>query len=126
MEVAMAEDKVLIIMTSGPDTPRRCATPFFFATLATAMDYEVTMFFTIDGTLLLKKGLAETVYPKAGGKSAAEFRQEAIEAGVKMTACSASLELHDLKPEDLIPEAKIVGGASMWQMAEDSKTVLTF
>ena len=25
-------DKILIIMTSGPDTPRRCATPFFFAT----------------------------------------------------------------------------------------------
>mgnify|MGYP000229958182 FL=1 len=122
----MAEDKILIIMTSGPDTPRRCATPFFFATLATAMDYEVTMFFTIDGTLLLKKGLADTVYPKEGGKSAGQFMREAIEAGVKMTACSASLELHDLKSEDLIPEVQIVGGATMWQMAEESKTVLTF
>lgn len=122
----MADDKILIIMTSGPDTPHRCATPFFFATLATAMDYEVTMFFTIDGTLLLKKGLADTVYPKEGGKSAGEFMREAIESGVKMTACSASLELHNLKPEDLIPEAKIVGGATMWQLAEESKTVLTF
>jgi len=122
----MADDKILIIMTSGPDTPRRCATPFFFATLATTMDYEVTMFFTIDGTLLLKKGLADNVYPKEGGKSAGQFMREAIEAGVKMTACSASLELHDLKPEDLIPEAQIVGGATMWQMAEESKTVLTF
>lgn len=122
----MAEDKILIIMTSGPDTPRRCATPFFFATLATAMDYEVTMFFTIDGTLLLKKGVADTVFPKEGGKSAGEFLREAIESGVKMTACTASLELHGLKPEDLIPEARMVGGASMWQMAEESKTVLTF
>ena len=25
----MADDKVMIIMTSGPDTPRRCATPFY-------------------------------------------------------------------------------------------------
>lgn len=122
----MADDKILIIMTSGPDTPRRCATPFFFATLATAMDYEVTMFFTIDGTLLLKKGLADTVFPKEGGKSVGEFLREAIESGVKMTACTASLELHGLTPEDLIPEVKMVGGASMWQMAEDSKTVLTF
>lgn len=122
----MADDKILIIMTSGPDTPRRCATPFFFATLATAMDYDVTMFFTIDGTLLLKKGLADTVFPKEGGKSAGEFLREAIEAGVKMTACTASLELHGLSPEDLIPEARLVGGASMWQMAEESKTVLTF
>ncbi|MGB4705318.1 MAG: DsrE family protein [Candidatus Saccharicenans sp.] len=122
----MADDKVLIIMTSGPDTPRRCATPFFFATLAAAMDYEVTMFFTIDGTLLLKKGLADTVFPKEGGKSAGDFLREAIEAGVKMTACTASLELHGLSPEDLIPEVKMVGGATMWQMAEESKMVLTF
>jgi len=63
----MDADKIVIMMTSGPDTPRRCATPFFMATLAAAMDYDVTMFFTIDGTLLLKKGLAKTISPKRGG-----------------------------------------------------------
>jgi predicted peroxiredoxin len=119
------EDKVLIIMTSGPDTPRRCATPFFFATLAAAMDYEVTMFFTIDGTLLLKKGMAETIYPKAGGKPVGDFLNDAMEAGVKFTACTASMELHDLTAEDLIDDVKMVGGAAMWQMSEDAKT-LTF
>jgi len=119
------EDKILIIMTSGPDTPRRCATPFFFATLAAAMDYEVTMFFTIDGTLLLKKGLAETIFPKAGGKPVSDFIADAVDAGVKLTACTASTELHDLIPEDLIDGVKMVGGAAMWQMADDSKT-LTF
>jgi hypothetical protein len=119
------EDKILIIMTSGPDTPRRCATPFFFATLAAVMDYEVTMFFTIDGTLLLKKGLAETVFPKEGGKPVSEFINDAIDAGVSFTACTASMELHDLHQEDLIDGIKMVGGAAMWQMAEDSKT-LTF
>ena len=118
-------DKVLIVMTSGPDTPRRCATPFFFATLAAAMDYEVTMFFTIDGTLLLKKGLAEQVYPKAGGKPVSDFRQDALDAGVKILACTASMELHDLTAEDMIDNVKLVGGAYMWQEAEDSK-VLTF
>jgi predicted peroxiredoxin len=122
----MDEDKVLIIMTSGPETPRRCATPFFFATLARAMDYDVTMFFTIDGILLLKQGVAEDVYPKAGGKSAAEFIREALEAGVNFTACTAATELHDLQVADLIDGVKMVGGAAMWQMAEDSKTVLTF
>ena len=77
-------EKVLIVMTSGPDTPRRCATPFFFASLAAAMEYEVTMFFTIDGTLLLKKGMAETVYPKAGGKPVSDFLKDAMEAGVEV------------------------------------------
>lgn len=122
----MADDTVLIIMTSGPDTPRRCATPFFFASLAAAMEYEVNMFFTIDGTLLLKKGLAETVYPKAGGKPVSAFIQDALDAGVNFLACTASTELHDLTPEDLIDGVKMVGGATMWQLAEDAKTVLTF
>ena len=122
----MADDKVMIIMTSGPDTPRRCATPFFFASLGAAMEYEVTMFFTIDGTLLLKKGLAETIYPKAGGKPVSEFIQDALDAGVTFLACTASTELHDLQPSDLIKGVKMVGGATMWQLAEDCKTVLTF
>jgi len=122
----MGEDKILIVMTSGPDTPRRCATPFFMATLAAAMDYEVTMFFTIDGTLLLKKGLAKTIFPKAGGKSVEAFLNEALEAGVKMTACTASTELHGLVPEELIPEVKMVGGASFWQMSDGAKTVVSF
>lgn len=122
----MDEDKVLIIMTSGPDTPRRCATPFFFAHLAAAMDYDATMFFTIDGILLLKKGIAEEVYPKAGGKPVSDFLNDALEAGVKFAACTAATELHDLQPSDLIDGVEMVGGASMWQMAEESKIVLTF
>ena len=122
----MADDRVMIIMTSGPDTPRRCATPFFFASLAAAMEYDVTMFFTIDGTLLLKKGMAETIYPKAGSKPVSDFIQDALDGGVKFLACTASTELHDLQPSDLIDDVKMVGGASMWQLAEDCKTVLTF
>ncbi|MCL4562116.1 MAG: DsrE/DsrF/DrsH-like family protein [Chloroflexi bacterium] len=122
----MADDKVMIVMTSGPDTPRRCATPFFFASLAVAMEYDVTMFFTIDGTLLLKKGVAETIFPKTGGEPVSKFLRDALENGVKFLACTASMELHDLQPSDLIPEVQMVGGASMWQVAEDSKTVLTF
>ncbi len=52
--------------------------------------------------------------------------QEALDAGVTFLACTASTELHDLQPSDLIDGVKMVGGASMWQLAEDCKTVLTF
>ena len=69
----MSDDKVMIIMTSGPDTPRRCATPFFFASLAAAMEYEVTMFFTIDGTLLLKKRSCRNYLPQRRGKTCQRF-----------------------------------------------------
>jgi len=122
----MDEDRIVIMMTSGPDTPRRCATPFFMATLAATMDYDVTMFFTIDGTLLLKKGMAATIFPKVGGKSVESYLNDALEAGVKFTVCSASTELHGLKPEDLIDGIKMVGGATFWQMTDGAKTVVSF
>ncbi|MGA9532201.1 MAG: DsrE family protein [Anaerolineales bacterium] len=120
------EDHILIIMTSGPDTPRRCATPFFMATLAAAMDYEVTMFFTIDGALLLKKGAADQIFPKEGGRAVGGYLQDALDAGVKFTACTASMELHELTADDLIDDVKMVGGATMWQMADESKSVVSF
>ena len=122
----MADDKVMIIMTTGPDTPRRCATPFFFASLAAAMEYEVTMFFTIDGTLLLKQGPGRNDLSQKGGKPVSSFIQDALDADVTFLACTASTELHDLQPSDLIEGVKMVGGATMWQLAEDCKTVLTF
>ncbi|NDJ86735.1 MAG: sulfur reduction protein DsrE [Chloroflexi bacterium] len=122
----MDEDRVLIIMTSGINTPRRCATPFFFASLAVAMDLEVDMFFTIDGTSLLKKGVAETVYPKEGGAPVSDFLNDAIESGVTFYCCTASLELNDMTPDDLIDGVELVGGATMWELAEDASKILSF
>lgn len=120
------EDKILIVMTSGKDTPRRCATPFFFASLAVAMDYEVEMFFTIDGTTLLEKGVAETVYPREGGENVAKYMQDCIDAEIPFYCCSASMELHGLTESDLIDNVIFGGGAKMWELAEDAGKVLTF
>jgi len=122
----MDEDKILIVMTSGPETPRRCSTPFFMAHIAAAMDYDVTMFFTIDGILLLKKGLADDLYSKEGGKPVGEYLQDAMDAGVQFKACTAATELHDLTPEDLIDGVEMVGGATLWQIADECNTKLSF
>ncbi|MCL4395915.1 MAG: DsrE family protein [Chloroflexi bacterium] len=119
-------DKAVIIMTSGPEQPRRCASPFFLSTIGTVMDSEVSMVFTTDCTLLLKKGVAETVYPREGGKSVAAFLKDAVDAGVKLYACTPSFELHDLQATDLIDGVEIIGGAALWEMMEESKIVLTF
>ncbi len=59
----MADDKVMIIMTCGPDTPRRCATRFLCQPGA-AMEYDVTMFFTIDAHYCSKKEWLRPFSPK--------------------------------------------------------------
>lgn len=57
----MAEEDIefTIIMTSGPDTPNRLASPFFLAATAAAAEMNVVIYFTGQGTLLLKKDEAE-------------------------------------------------------------------
>jgi hypothetical protein len=122
----MDEDQVLIVMTSGPDTPHRCATPFFLATLAAVMEQEVRMIFTIDGIMLLKKGVAEKTFAREGGKFVSEFLKDAVDAGVKLYGCTPALELHDLTTDDLIDGIEMAGGAALLQWASESTTVLTF
>ena len=122
----MDDDQVLIIMTSGPDRPQRCATPFFLATLAAVMEQEVRMIFTIDGIMLLKKGVAEKTFAREGGKFISEFLKDAVDAGVKLYGCTPALELHDLTTDDLIDGIEMAGGAALLQWAAEATTVLTF
>ena len=120
-------EKVLIVMTSGPGTPERCAAPFFFATGAAAMGYDVSMFFTMQGTKLLQQGVAEKVYPKEGGRPISEFIQNALNADVQFFVCSASLELNDMTPDDLIEEVdNLVGSVFLTEKGLESDLVLNF
>lgn len=121
------EGKVVVFVTSGPETPQRCATPFYMASIAAAMDSEAQIIFQIDGVLLLKKGVAEGIVAKEGGKTVLEFLREAKEAGVEMWVCSAALQLHDMTEDDLIEECDgVVGAAYMTDEGMDADLVLCY
>jgi len=121
------EGKVVVFVTSGPETPQRCATPFYMASIAAAMDSEAQIIFQIDGVLLLKKGVAEGIVAKEGGKTVLEFLREAKEAGVEMWVCSAALQLHDMTEDDLIEECDgVVGAAYMTDEGMEADLVLCY
>ena len=121
------EGKVTIFVTSGPGTPQRCATPFYMANIAAAMDNEAEMIFQIDGVLLMKKGVADDLFAKEGGKSVKDFIKDAKDADVVMNVCSAALQLHDMTEEDLIEECDgVVGAAYMTDAGLESEMVLTY
>ncbi len=105
---------VLIIMTSGPSTPHRCATPFFLGALLASMDAEVKIFFTMEGVNLMKKNVAENLRAMEGGKRVIEFIRDAKAAGVKLHVCLPALPGYQINEKlDLIPEVdeRSSGGA---------------
>ncbi|SIT65665.1 Predicted peroxiredoxin [Ectothiorhodosinus mongolicus] len=116
-------DKLLIVMVNtDPSSPSELGAPFFQATVAAAMEYEVEVVMTGRAGELAKKGVAENLYVQEGSpKSVYEFMKDAHEAGVVFKVCTPTL---DLWGDDLIPEIdETVGGAYVISQAMDDDTV---
>jgi hypothetical protein len=121
------EQKVVIVMTSGPTTAHRCATPFYLGALLAAMDADVTIFFTMEGVRLVQRGVPESLVAMAGGKPIIEFIREARQAGVKLAACRPALPGYDMDVDNLIPEIdEISSGGALADMILSCDKVLFF
>lgn len=106
------DQSVLIVMTSGPSTPQRCATPFYIGSLLAAMDAEVSIFFTMEGVQLAREGVAAQLVAMAGGKTILEFMRDAKRAGVRLHLCKPAMPGYDLAEDEVIAEIDEIGNAS--------------
>lgn len=116
-------DKLLIVMVNtDPANPSELGAPFFQATVAAAMGYEVEMVLTGRAGELAKAGVPENLYLQEGSnKTVYNFIQDAVEAGVKMMVCTPTLELWG---DTLIAEiSETVGSAYIISEAMDDNTV---
>ena len=111
----MAKKLIIIMVNTDPRNGEELGAPFFQATVAAAMDYEVEVVCTATAGRLMKKGVAEKLFVKPGSpKSIYDFIKDAHEAGVKFYCCSPNLDLFDMTEADLIPECEgLMGAATM-------------
>jgi len=116
-------DKLLIIMVNtDPSNPTELGAPFFQATVAASMEYDVEVLFTGRAGELAKKGFAEglRVQPDST-RTVYDYIKEAYEAGVRFKVCTPTLEIWG---DDLIPEIEeTVGGAYVISEAMADGTV---
>uniref|UniRef100_A0A8J4HC03 Peroxiredoxin n=1 Tax=Acidicaldus sp. TaxID=1872105 RepID=A0A8J4HC03_9PROT len=126
----MARKLVIIMVNTDPRNGEELGAPFFQASVAAAMEYEVEVVCTATAGRLMKRGVAENLVVKRGSpKTVYDFIKDAHEAGVKFFCCSPNLDLFDMTEADLIPEcAGIVGGAYVIEeiMENDETRVLTY
>lgn len=121
------EGKILYVQTHGVNDPGRCATPFFLAASAAAMECEVGIYFTMYGPQLLQKDVIDKIGPKGeAGQPLAYFIKQATDLGVRLYVCQPSLDLNDLALADLIEGVEMIGGAAFNDMAMDADTVISF
>ena len=121
------EQTVVIVMTSGPSAPHRCATPFYLGALLASMDAEVHIFFTMEGVNLMRKGVPEALCAMEGGKHIIDFARDARRAGAVLHVCRPALPGYDLDELDLIEEVDHVSSAGVLaQLILACDKVLTF
>ena len=122
----MAKKKhILYVQTSGVDSPKRLYSPFVLGMTAKAMDIDATVYFLGLGVTVVKKGMAETV--KEGSfPTVKELMDQAIAAGVKLLVCEQSTQLLNMNRGDFIPEAKIVGAATLNDLVLDADGTMWF
>lgn len=92
---------LVIILITGTENAKRLPSAFFLAATAAAADQNVVIYFTGPATELLKKDVAENVYPMAGGKSVKDFMKLATDNGAQIMGCTQSLDLNGMTLEDL-------------------------
>lgn len=110
---AQLQKLAILVWAADPSRPELCATPFYFAAAAAAMDVEVEMYFTARSVELLRQGVAEKLEAATGsGKSVADFRREALAFGVRLYACPTALTSHDVPENALIPTLAGQAGAA--------------
>lgn len=122
-----AGKKVLIVATFGMNNPERCPAPFLFAGEAAKAGAEAGICFVLQAPQILKRGAAENLRAKEGGRTLRQFIDEALELGVKFYVCDAALLLCDMTPEDLIEEIDdLVGPSFLIKQGLKSDLVLSF
>jgi predicted peroxiredoxin len=122
-----AESKVLYVQTHGVSDPGRCATPFFLAASAAAMECEVMIYFTMYGPTLLRKDMVDKIGPKGEpGQPLRYFIEQATDLGVRLLVCQPSLDLNDLSIDELIDGVQMIGGAAFNDLAISADAVISF
>ena len=126
----MARKIVIMLLNAGPDVPASLGSPFFQATSAASMDLEVEIYFASRSAALLRKGVAEKLYPGTKReKSIYSFMQDAHKAGARFYVCgAAAMEENGITPENAVPELdEVRGGAAFISAAiDDGVVTLTY
>ena len=115
-----------VLFFCGSQESRKAFPPFMLASGAMALDMEVTMFFTMGGLHIVKKGGAEQIKLNGEPQGLKDLMQVVQESGARMIACSAVLEAEGLNEEDIVEGVEFGGVATFIAGAEEADVVLTF
>jgi predicted peroxiredoxin len=117
------EKSILYVQTS--DQPERQYSPLVLAQTAKAMDFNPKLYYLGQGLRILVPGAAEKI--KLGiFPSVLEMLKRTLEMGIEIYVCEASKQMLGWEKVELIPGVKIVGAATLNDLALEAGTTMWF
>ena len=122
--IIIAEKKsILYVQTS--DAPSRQYSPLVLAQTAKAMNLDVKVYYLGDGLKILRPGEAEKI--KLGAfPSVKEMLDKTLNMGIEILVCEASKQMLGWQKITLIPGVKIVGAATLNDLALEANATMWF
>ncbi|KPK25582.1 MAG: hypothetical protein AMK69_13925 [Nitrospira bacterium SG8_3] len=118
-------DKLVIIATHAEESPDKATIPFVMGSAALAMDVDVSIILQVTGVYLALKGYADHVHA-AGFPPLLELQETFFEAGGKLLVCSPCMQARKIKPEDLVPKAEVIAGATLVSEVLSATNVVSY
>ena len=117
------ENSILYVLTT--DDPEKQYSPLVLAQTAKMMDLIPKVYYLGSGLKILIPGAAEKI--KLGSfPSVLEMINKTLEMGIEILVCEASKQMLGLEKVELIPGVKIVGAATLNDLALDSGATMWF
>ncbi|MFQ5343483.1 MAG: sulfurtransferase TusA family protein [Anaerolineae bacterium] len=123
---AEEERLFLIVLRSGLNAPGQVRAALMYASLAAAMDQDPVVYCVQQGADVMVQGAADKEETKPGAPTIKQRLAEALEMGVHIEVCEQTALVRNIKAEELIPEATLVGGARLIDYAVRARGSLTF
>jgi len=125
MEVKYMKDDKVILYVQTSDNPERQYSPLVLAQTAKAMGLKPKLYFLGAGLRILLPGAAEKI--KLGSfPTVAEMLQKTMQAGIEIDVCEASKQMLGWDKVNLIKGVKIVGAATLNDLALEAAATMWF
>ena len=119
------KDENFILYVQTTDAPEKQYSPLVLAQTAKMMDIKPKVYYLGTGLKILKPGVADKI--KLGGfPSVADMIKKTIDMGIEILVCEASKQMLGWENVDLIPGVKIVGAATLNDLALEAGATMWF
>jgi len=119
------KDEKFILYVQTSDNPERQYSPLVLAQTAKAMGLNPKVYYVGQGLRILRPGAAEKI--KLGAfPSVAEMLKKTIQMGIEIDVCEASKQMLGWDKANLISGVKIVGAATLNDLALNASTTMWF